>query len=94
MKPFSGSEKLERLNERSVADLDGEYVFIDTERGEYQSLKGTALSIWELLEKPKTLDELCTDITNKFGISKEQCFEDMIPFLRDLEDIGLIKIHT
>jgi len=94
MKPYSGSEKLERLGERPATDLEHEYVFIDTERGEYQLLKGTALYIWELLENPKNLDELCSEITGQYGISKEQCLEDIIPFLQELEEIGLLKIHS
>jgi hypothetical protein len=94
MKHYSGTEKLERLDGRPATDLDGEYVFMDTERGEYQLLKGTALYIWESLENPKTLDELCSDITSEFDISKEQCLEDVIPFIGELEEIGLIKIHT
>jgi hypothetical protein len=94
MKLYSGTEILERLDSRPATDLDGEYVFMDTERGEYQLLKGTALYIWELLEKPKTLDELCSEITGEFDISKEQCLEDVIPFIGEMEEIGLIKIHT
>ena len=93
MIPYNGKEKLERLSERPVTDLEGEYVFMDTERGEYQLLKGTALYIWKLLEKPKTLDELCSDITGEFGITKEQCIEDVIPFIGEMEEIGLIRIH-
>ena len=94
MIPYNGTEKLERLSERPVTDLEGEYVFMDTERGEYQLLKGTALYIWKLLEKPKTLDELCSDITGEFGITKEQCLGDVIPFLQEMEEIGLIKVHS
>ena len=94
MKPYSGTEKLERLGERPATDLEDEYVFIDTERGEYQLLKGTALHIWELLEKPRSVDQLCSEIMDEFDISKEQCVEDVFPFLQELEEIGLIKIHS
>ncbi len=94
MKSYTGLERLERLGERPATALENEAVFIDTERGEYQLLKGTALFIWELLEIPITMNDLCLEITEKYDFLEEQCIEDVIPFLEELEEIGLIKIHS
>ena len=72
----------------SVAD---ELVMFDTEKGKYYGLNDIATEIWNILDEPVTVEELCEALTAEFEVSEEECREDLLTFLPKLLEKGLIK---
>lgn len=83
------------VRRRDVLDASlggGETVLLHQVRGQYFGLKGVAQRIWELLESPLTLDEVCTALTEVFEIDEDACRRDTQEFIAELVREGLIDV--
>jgi hypothetical protein len=58
----------------------------------FYTLNGTATTIWEALEKPRSLTEICDVIDRKYEIGKERAEEDLVLFVREMCSLGLVKV--
>ena len=78
-------------NSRTISGrLHDELVMMDLEQGKYFSLNPVATRIWDLLEKEKTLDELCALLTEEFDVESNQCMDEVRELLEEMERLGLI----
>jgi hypothetical protein len=55
------------------------------------SFNGTGATIWDALETPKSLQDICDVIDRKYDLSKEKAEEDVKLFVRELCSLGLAK---
>jgi hypothetical protein len=73
--------------------LVDELIMVDVEDGKYYALKGTAVVIWSKIQHEigvKTLiDSLISEYDDQEGLLKE----DVLKYLNDLYDKGLVKIQ-
>lgn len=83
---------IKRNPELVSSDIDGEKVMMSIESGEYFGLDPIGTRIWELIEKPIRIDELVKLLLVEFEVSKEQCVEDTIEFLNELQEKNLLLI--
>ena len=81
---------IQRNNEILTSDLDGEKVMMSIKFGEYYGLGKTGSFIWDNIEKPIKICDLIDLITETFNIEKEQCYNDISPFISDLIEKELI----
>jgi hypothetical protein len=58
----------------------------------FYSLNGTGTTIWEALEKPKNLKDLCDVIDRKYDAGREKAEEDVALFLHEVCSLGLVRI--
>lgn len=78
-------------NSRTISGrLHDELVMMDLERGKYFSLNPVATRIWDLLEKEKTLDELCALLTEEYDVESNQCMDEVRELLEEMEKLGLV----
>jgi len=59
----------------------------------YFALKGTAREIWDLLATPTTVNSLCSRLSLAHSIEKSAIQDDVVAFLTELSDAGLIRIN-
>jgi len=64
---------------------------LDLEGDQYYSLNGTGAAVWELLETPKTLHDLCGAISEKYDVPVEICRDDITDVLSSLHEAGLVE---
>ena len=81
---------IHRNNEILTSDLDGEKVMMSIKFSEYYGLGKTGSFIWDNIEKSIKISDLIDLITEKFNVEKEQCYNDISPFLNDLIEKELI----
>lgn len=81
-----------RKNEILASDMDGETVMMHTETGKYYNLGTTGGAIWNMLAEPLQVERLINNLIEKFNVTKEQCEQDVLPFLQQIYQNGLIKI--
>lgn len=81
-----------RTNKALVSSIEDELVMFDVNAGQYYGLNNVATAVWNHLETKKTVDELCQSLTADFDISLEECRKEMLEFLPELEEKGLIEV--
>lgn len=70
--------------------IDDEVILMSIEADSYFGLDPIASRIWELLEQPKTLDELVALLMEEYEVDASTCTEDVRALLGDLQDKGLV----
>ena len=83
-----------RLPGLAEAEVDGDLVALHIENGTYYSFNETAARIWALLDRPKSVSELCATLAVEFEIDAQACAGDVLLLLRDLEKDGLVGLAT
>ena len=73
--------------------LEDQLVMMDIEKGKYFSMNPVASKVWELLEEPSSVNELCDKLLNEFEVSKEQCFNEVLELLGKMKELDLLEIQ-
>lgn len=91
MSPINLNTIVTRAADLVSAQMDNEIVMLDVVRGEYFGIGGIGPRIWQLLEHPQSLSELCETLCREFRIDPENCRSDTLVFIGELIGIGLVK---
>jgi len=73
--------------------LEDQLVMMDIDKGKYFSMNPVATRVWELLEEPSSVNELCDELLNEFEVSKEQCFDEVLELLGKMKELDLLEIQ-
>lgn len=73
-----------RSNDLLATEVDGEIVLMNLERGNYYGLVGTARHIWDLLEEPRRLGDLCVLLGEKYSGSHAVIEADVTKFVTNM----------
>lgn len=71
--------------------LEDERVMLDMDKGKYFALNPVATRIWELLDTPLSLEELCLRLQKEYEVAEEQCKADVSDHLAEMVKLGMIK---
>jgi hypothetical protein len=66
-----------------------ESVMLDVNTGRYHALNAVASRVWEMLEVPRSISEICLQICEEFDVDKATCETAILAFSEDLVDNGL-----
>ena len=58
----------------------------------YIQINDSAVSLWEQLAEPSTMTQLEKVLEDKYGISHEQAVEDVIGFLKELQENNMVRV--
>jgi hypothetical protein len=83
-----------RAKDSISTELDGETVILDIASGIYSGLDTIGTFIWNQLEQPVAIAALRDKILEKYEVTDEQCVADLLVFLKDLADNGLIVVRN
>jgi Coenzyme PQQ synthesis protein D (PqqD) len=67
-----------------------EAVMLSVAAGRYYGLNAVGARIWELLESPRTIAELCARICEEFEVDAQTCQNDVVKFVGELLDNGIV----
>ncbi len=82
-------------NEKMIdASIDGETVMMSIEHGLYYGLDSVASKIWQLIEKPKSVANICYHLQQSYDINEQQCQQEVIGFLKKLNQNDIIALNT
>lgn len=84
---------LKRKSGLMTANMDGAAVMMDISTGKYFNLGQTGGRIWELLEQPLRVEKLICALIEEYNVTYERCREDVLPFLQQLVDKGLLIVQ-
>lgn len=74
------------------SDLDGEAVILNLNSGVYFGLNPVGARVWELLQQPRTINEICGAMHQEFGVDPDRCQRDMIELLEHMRTEGLVDV--
>ncbi len=87
------SDSMVTRNEGLVsADMDGETVMMSIENGKYFGMDSIGSRIWEIIEQPRSVSQLCAILLEEFDVEPDQCERDVTEFLEELIKEKLIKV--
>lgn len=78
-------------NKNSVASkLHDEIIMIDVTLGKYFAMNPIASDIWELIESPKSIEQITSVLMEKYEVDQQTCEQDVIQFIEELRTLNLI----
>ncbi|HPJ69084.1 MAG TPA: PqqD family protein [Bacteroidales bacterium] len=81
-------------NENTISGrLQDEVVMMDIDKGKYFSLNPVATRIWDLIEVPLTIDELCSRLMEEYEVDAEQCQSEVTEVIDEMVKLGVVLKH-
>ena len=80
--------------EQVFCDLAGESVILNFKNGIYYGLDTIGALVWNLIQQSKPVKEICNCILEAYDISLEQCENDLLILLNELNKNGLIEVKN
>jgi len=89
--PLTPATRLIRSDDILHAPLGAEEaVMMSVDAGRYFGLNAVASRVWELLESPKTVRELCARLCEEFVVEATTCETELLRFTGELIDNGIV----
>lgn len=79
-------------SEQVSSDLAGESVILNLKTGMYFGLNEVGASIWNLLQQPRSVQDICDHILDQYEVESDQCEQDVLRLLNELAESELIEI--
>jgi hypothetical protein len=73
-------------------DLTDEIVMMDIEKGQYYGIYEVGMDIWTLLEQPRTAAAISQSLLREYRVSPEVCIEEVLRFLGQLQEQGIVEV--
>jgi len=72
------------------ADLSGEVVILGMKEGAYFGVDAAGTRIWALLQTRQLLRDVVATLVGEYDVPEEQCASDVLAFVEDLVERGLV----
>lgn len=86
------SSVVARVEQQVSAALDDEIVVLNMNDSKYYGLDRIGAFIWHSIEKPNKVSAIVDAVFDNYEVTRESCEEDVLAFLRELSDAGLVRI--
>lgn len=73
--------------------VDSDMVMMSIESGKYYQLNPSAGRIWNMLERPMAVFQLCDNLCREFKVAPEDCRKDTMPFLDELVSRKILMVQ-
>ena len=82
-----------RVSEEQVScDLGGESAILNLSNGVYYGLDPLGARIWELIQQPRTVNEVKDAILDEYDVEPDVAERDLVALLTHLSDEGLVQV--
>lgn len=80
-----------RSAEPLTALVDGETVMFSPDQSAYFGLDAIGTRIWELLERPRSLPEVCATLCSEYEVDLDTCRRDVAILVEQLREAQLVR---
>jgi Coenzyme PQQ synthesis protein D (PqqD) len=84
--------RIARNDDIVSGQIDDEFIMMSIESGKYHLMNATGSRIWALLDKPRTVAELCAILTSEFKITPAVCQKEVMDFVTQLISRKIVTI--
>ena len=74
------------------AKVGDELVMMSATSRHYVGLSEVGARIWELIEQPRSLDDVCAMLQGEYDVAPEVCRDEVEAFLKELMDHGAVAL--
>lgn len=92
MDKLSGSSMISVTKEAVHCDVEDEVVILSMKDGVYYGLNPVGAFIWNQIQEPKKVNEICDLIMGEFDVGREECEKDLMDLLSELLEKELIVV--
>lgn len=85
------STVVKRSPQQVACNLNEEVALLHLDSAVYFGLQGVGAQIWNGLEAPRSVADICSDIARDFDVAPADCRNDVMKFLASLQEAGLIE---
>jgi hypothetical protein len=82
--------RVQKCGDWLAAKVGDDLVMMSAKEGNYIGLNEVGSRIWELIEEPCEIDDLCAQLESEFQVSRETCVAEVQSFLKELESHGAV----
>ena len=75
-----------------VAPMGDDLAMMDMQSGSYFVLDKVAAEIWDAIETPTSVVDICARLRARFDVAADRCEADVIPFLEQLATKKLLRV--
>lgn len=97
MWPNADSLSLDNVVVRSTnlieAEVDGEVVALNVERGSCYGLNKVGSRVWRLIDRPKRIRDICVKLVSEYQVDYSICETQVLELLKDLRAEDMIEIR-
>lgn len=83
-----------RKTELLEAELGAEIVALDADSGICFGFNEVASTVWRLLEKPRSSDEIRRALEDEYDVGSEQCRSELSELLDELVEKGVVGVRS
>jgi hypothetical protein len=89
----SGGSTVVVAKEQVSCDLGGEAAILNLKSGVYYGLDPVGARIWNLIQEPKSLNEIREILLKEYDVEPDRCDRDLLALLQKLASEGLIEVR-
>jgi hypothetical protein len=93
MKNISPESLVSQIEDIIASDIDDEKVMMSVEKGLYYGLDPVGSRVWELIERPVRVSALIDELLSKYDVDRETCEQDVLAFLGELREAGIVRVE-
>ena len=82
------------IPEQVSCDLDEEVVILGLQDGVYYGLDPVGARVWAIIQEPHAVREIRDLLIQEYDVTGQQCEADVLAFLEQLQNWGLIKVGS
>ena len=79
--------------EHASCEVGGEAVVLALREGVYYGLNPVGARVWQLVQQPRTLTELCDAVVADFDVDRPTCERDVARLVAQLRERGLVEVR-
>ncbi len=92
MRDTGGNREVFRRSSNALfADVGDDIVALNVEKGRTYGMENVAASVWALLDRPTTLEQLSTKLVERYDVELDDCRREVAWLLGQLEREGLVE---
>lgn len=84
--------RVQRSDGVVAAPVQHELVLMSVERGQYYGTSGVGAWLWERIEKPVAVRELCQRLQELYEVDPATCGRDVLRFLEEVREQGMLTV--
>jgi hypothetical protein len=88
--PLTVDTVIVRVDDVTSAEVDGELLMMRLESDAYFGLDDIGARVWALLAQPTRIGAVVAALVREYDVTPEQCQRDVLRFVGDLAEKGLV----
>ena len=88
---ISESTRVVRNEAMPTGEIDGELVALDVEKGDCFGMDRVGATIWKIADSPRSVGEIADRLVESHDVERSQCLADILPFVGELVEAGLLR---